>query len=289
MTHQEGRTSPEVIIGTFIIFGYPSFTLIDPGATHSLILGRLTLLANSPSSPLSGDWQLLLPSKENFKVAWVLNGCDIRVGNYCLKANLIPLEIVELDVILGMDFLEYHRAMVDCSRKIVTFRSPGMPVITFYRERDNLSSCLILALTAEKLLRKNCQAFLAHVVNTKVGKLSISDIPVVEEFSDVFPDDIPSLPPMREIDFTIDLLPGTTPISQTPYQMAPAELQELKTQLQELVDKGFVRPSTSPWDAPFLFVKKKDGTLTLCIDYKKLNQVTIKNKYPLPCIDDLFD
>lgn len=118
--------------------------------------------------------------------------------------------------------------------------------------------------------------------------MNIDDIPVLEDFSDVFSDDVPSLPLVREIDFTIDLLPGTALISQAPYRMAPAKLQELKTQLQELVDKGFVRPSTSPWGAPVLFVKK-DGTLRLCIDYRKLNQVTIKNKYPLPHIGDLFD
>ena len=112
---------------------------------------------------------------------------------------------------------------------------------------------------------------------------------VVDEFADVFPEELPGLPPRREIDFTIDLQAGTSPISMAPHRMAPAELRELKTQLQELLDRGFIRPSTSPWGAPALFVKKKDGTLRLCIDYRKLNQVTIKNRYPLPRIDDLFD
>ncbi|KAL0546312.1 hypothetical protein IC582_016219 [Cucumis melo] len=97
------------------------------------------------------------------------------------------------------------------------------------------------------------------------------------------------LPPDREIEFTIELLPGTAPISQAPYRMAPSELKELKMQLQELVDKGYIRPSVSSWGAPVLFVKKKDGTLRLCIDYRQLNKVTIRNKYPLPRIDDLFD
>ncbi|KAL0560988.1 hypothetical protein IC582_001406 [Cucumis melo] len=109
------------------------------------------------------------------------------------------------------------------------------------------------------------------------------------EFLDVFPDDLSSLPPDRDIEFTIELLPGTTPISQAPYRMAPSELKELKMQLQELVDKGCIRPSVSSWGAPVLFVKKKNGTLRLCIDYRQLNKVTIHNKYPLPRIDDLFD
>ena len=97
---------------------------------------------------------------------------------------------------------------------------------------------------------------------------------MINEYQDVFPEELPRLPPEREVDFSIDLLPGTAPIFQAPYRMAPVGLKELKTQLQELVDKGFIRPSTSPWGAPVLFVKKKDGTLRLCIDYRKLNRVT---------------
>ena len=112
---------------------------------------------------------------------------------------------------------------------------------------------------------------------------------MVREFGDVFPKELPGLPPEREIEFSVELLPGTSPISIAPYRMAPTELKELKAQLQDLLDKGFIRPSTSPWGAPVLFVKKKDGTLRLCIDYRQLNKVTIKNKYPLLMIDDLFD
>ena len=111
----------------------------------------------------------------------------------------------------------------------------------------------------------------------------------MNEFQDVFLVELPGLPPDRDVEFTIKLLPGTTPISVTPYRMAPTELRELKTHLQELLEKGYIRLSISPWGAPILFVKKKDGTLRLCIDYRQLNRVTIKNKYPLPRVDDLFD
>ena len=114
-------------------------------------------------------------------------------------------------------------------------------------------------------------------------------MPVVCEYPDVFPEELPGLPHVREVEFGIELVPGTTPISIAPYRMAPTELKELKAQLQELTDRGFARPSFSPWGAPVLFVKKKDGTMRLCIDYRQLNKVTIKNKYPLPRIDDLFD
>ena len=112
---------------------------------------------------------------------------------------------------------------------------------------------------------------------------------VVCEYEDVFPEELPGLPPPREVDFRIELHPGTSPISMTPHRMASVELQELKVQIQELLGKGFIRPSTSPWGAPVLFAKKKDKALRLCIDYRQLNRVTIKNWYPLPRIDDLFD
>jgi hypothetical protein len=112
---------------------------------------------------------------------------------------------------------------------------------------------------------------------------------VVCEYPDVFPDELPGMPPDRDIEFAIELQPGTAPISKRPYRMPPAELAELKKQLQELLDKGFIRPSTSPWGCPALFVKKKDESLRLCVDYCPLNAVTIKNKYPLPRIDVLFD
>ena len=112
----------------------------------------------------------------------------------------------------------------------------------------------------------------------------IRDIPVVREF----PEDLPSLPPDRDVQFSIELQPGTAPISRRAYRMPPKELAELKTQLRELIEKGFIRPSSSPWGCPAIFVKKKDETLRLCVDYRPLNEVTIKNKYPLPRIDLLF-
>jgi hypothetical protein len=117
----------------------------------------------------------------------------------------------------------------------------------------------------------------------------LKKIPVVCEYVDVFPDELPGMPPDRDIKFAIELQPGTTPISKRPYRMSPAELAELKKQLQEFLDKGFIRPSTSPWGCPALFVKKKDESFRLCIDYRPLNVVTIKNKYPLPHIDVFFD
>ena len=112
---------------------------------------------------------------------------------------------------------------------------------------------------------------------------------MVNEYPDVFPDEVPGLPPSRDVDFSIDLIPGAGQVSMAPYRMAPAELAELKKQIEDLLEKKFIRPSTSPWGALVLLVKKKDGSSRLCVDYRQLNKLTIKNKYPLPRIDDLLD
>ena len=121
------------------------------------------------------------------------------------------------------------------------------------------------------------------------ARLTVEKIRIVREFPDVFPEELPGLPPVREVEFGIEVIPGTNPISKQPYRMAPIEMEELKAQVDEMESKGFIRSSVSPWGAPVLFVKKKDGSLRLCIDYRELNSVTIKNKYPLPRIDDMFD
>jgi hypothetical protein len=126
----------------------------------------------------------------------------------------------------------------------------------------------------------------------KVNQLDASqgsEVPVVIEFPDVFLEELPGMPPDRDIEFVIELKPGTAPIYKTPYRMATPELAELKEHVKELLEKGFTCPSSSPWGAPVIFVPKKDGTQRLCVDYRALNEVTVKNKYPLPRIDDMFD
>ncbi|GKE59557.1 putative reverse transcriptase domain-containing protein, partial [Tanacetum coccineum] len=117
----------------------------------------------------------------------------------------------------------------------------------------------------------------------------LEDVPIVRDFPEVFPEDLPGLPPVRPVEFQIELIPRAAPVARAPYRLAPSEIKELSEQLQELSDKGFIRPSSSPWGAPVLFVKKKDGSFRMCIDYRELNKLTVKNRYPLPRIDDLFD
>ena len=215
--------------------------------------------------------------------------CPIKLREYEFLGDLIKLSFREFDLILGMDWLSRHQAIVDCRMKRVTLRTPNDDEVIFIGERSNHLSYVIFAATARKMVRKGCEAYLAYVIDTVKARPSVSDIPTVSDFPDVFPEEFLGLSPQREIEFAIDVVPSATPASITPYRMAPVELKELNLQLQELLEKGFIRSSVSPWGAPVLFVKKKDGTLRLCIDYRQLNKLIVKNKYLLPIIDVLFD
>jgi hypothetical protein len=175
-----------------------------------------------------------------------------------------------------MDWLSYHHILLDCARKLVIFPDPGLAkLLTAYEVKVSL-----------KDRNQECTALASSAVTS--GR-RIEEITIVREFVDVFPADVPGLPPIRETEFSIDLHPGTSPITSSPYRMSPSELVELKRQVDELMSKKFIRPSVSPWGAPVLLVKKKDGSSRLCVDYRQLNKVTIKNRYPLPRIDDLMD
>ncbi|KAL5563636.1 hypothetical protein UlMin_033383 [Ulmus minor] len=189
-----------------------------------------------------------------------------------------------------MDFLSKYNATIECRHRRVVFRPNKDDEFSYTGEGRQSQKMIISSMRARRMLSSGCQGFLATVVDTtRVEKSGPEGIAVVREFTDVFPEELPGLPPDREVSFEIDLIPGSAPVSKAPYRMAPEELKELQVQLQELLDKGFIRPSHSPWGAPVLFVKKKDGSLRMCIDYRELNKLTIKNKYPLPRIDDLFD
>ncbi len=178
---------------------------------------------------------------------------------------------------------------MDCHLNRITFKTPSNEGIIVVGERTDYLSNVISATTARRLIRKGCEAYLAHVVDTRKARPDLNDIPIVCDFPNFVLKELPGLPPEREVDFAIEVKPGTTPVSIALYRMAPIELKELKIHLQELLDKGFICPSVSPWGALELFVKKKDGTLRLCMDYRQLNKVTVKNRYPLSKIDDLFD
>ncbi|GJY42181.1 putative reverse transcriptase domain-containing protein [Tanacetum coccineum] len=198
--------------------------------------------------------------------------------------------------IIGHDGCQNRSVVIDCAKKIVRIPSESEILIVRgdgcsegHRTRLNVISCT----KVQKYLLKGSHVFLAHVttkeIEDKSEKKRLEDVPIVKDFPEVFPEDLPGLPPTRQVEFQIDLVPGAAPVARAPYRLAPSEMKELSEQLKELSDKGFIRPSSSPWGAPVLFVKKKDGSFRMCIDYRELNKLTVKNRYPLPRIDDLFD
>ncbi|GKD65567.1 putative reverse transcriptase domain-containing protein [Tanacetum coccineum] len=208
----------------------------------------------------------------------------------------MPVELGSFDVIISMDWLANHHTMIACDEKVV--RIPfGDEVLIVQGDRcgrgKNLKLSIISCIKTQKCIEKGCPIFLAQVTKKEIEDKSkekrLEDVPMVRDFLEVFLEDLPGLPPTRQVEFQIDLVPGAAPVARAPYRLAPSKLQELSTQLQELSDKGFIRPSSSPWGAPVLFVKKKDGSFQMCIEYRELNKLTMKNRYPLPRIDDLFD
>ena len=215
--------------------------------------------------------------------------CPLMVHDREFSVDIIALPFHEFDLILGMDWLSKHRAIVDCDKKIVLLKCLDLSEVTIQGIRAESIPKVISAMKARRFLRKGCEAFFSLILDSKREEVNLENIHVIREFPDVFPKELPGIPPEREVDLSIEVVQGTTPISRTPYCMAPTELKESKTQLQEILDKGFIQPSVSPWGAPVLFVKKKDDTLWMCIDYRQINKVIVKNKNPLPRIEDLFD
>jgi hypothetical protein len=188
-----------------------------------------------------------------------------------------------------MDWLESHEAILNCKMKRLSLVDDEGQRRVIVGRNQGVSLRFVSSLQLWKSIRKGCKLYAILALSEKGVAEGLEHLPVVKEFADVFPEELPGMPPERELEFTIDLKPGTEPIARTPYRMSTPELQELKMKLKELLDLGLIHPSVSPWGAPIIFIRKKDGSWRLCIDYRQLNKATIKNQYPLPRIDDLFD
>ncbi|KAI5338241.1 hypothetical protein L3X38_017512 [Prunus dulcis] len=247
MTQHEAYATPDVITGMIPIFGYLARVLIDPGATHSFVAHNFLPYISIKPTPMTGSFSISLPTGKVLYADRVFKNCFVQVDDAWLEANLIPLDLMDLDIILGMDWLEKHHASVDCFRKEVTLRTPWQPKVTFRGERRVLPTCLISAITAKKLLKKGCEWYLAHIIDTRDITLNLEDIPVVCDFPDVFPDDLPGV--------------SGSWVHQTHCFT---------------VECTCVVHEEERWDH-------------LSIEHRQFNKVTIRNRYPLPRIDDLFD
>ena len=273
-----------------MVSGTPAVVLFDSGATLSFVNPVVASRFVGTLVTRDIDISVLTPGGQTLKAEKVLLDVPIVLLHATLLANLVVMPLEGFEVILGMDWLSRHRAWLDCARGRVFFEDDHRGVLAYYGIKPSVSATFVTAMRAERALVDG-EVYLVSLtyIGEETGKeLRMEDIPVVQEFKDVFRA-LTELPPPRSNPFTINLELSAAPIAKAPYRMAPAELAELKKQLEDLLDKGFIRPSSSPWGAPVLFVKKKDGSMRLCIHYRGINNVTIKDKYPLPRIDELLD
>nr|GEU28824.1 putative reverse transcriptase domain-containing protein [Tanacetum cinerariifolium] len=257
-----------VVTSTFLLNNHYAYILFDTGADRSFISTAFSFLIDIVPTPLGNSYDVELADGKIVRVDTIMRGCTLNFLNNPFNVDLMPIELGNIDVIIGMDCLrsndgkESRLTIISCSK-------------------------------AQEYTAKGCQIFLAQISAKKEEDKSegkqLKDVPIVRDFPEVFLEDLPGLPPARLVEFQINLIPGDAPVAQAPYRLAPSKMKELSKQLQELFDKGFIRPSSSPGGAPVLFIKKKDGSLRMCIDYCELNKLTIKNRYPLLRIDDLFD
>jgi hypothetical protein len=254
-----------VMTGIFFVLNYPNVILFYSSASHSFISAKFSAKCQLPFHHTNGGIMIATPGGR-VATYQINKHVPIRLGSFIFKTTLLIMGLESVDIILGTNLLSRHHAVIDVATRAIEIHSPTDGEITLYLPDQGCTRSFAFALIESPVER----------------------IPVVCEYPDVFPDELPGMPPYRDLEFAIELQPETAPISKRPYRMPPAELAELKKQLQELLDKGFIRPSTSPWGCPAMFVKK-DESLRLCVDYRPLNAVTIKNKYPLPRIDVLFD
>ncbi|GJQ90402.1 putative reverse transcriptase domain-containing protein [Tanacetum coccineum] len=247
-----------VITGTFLLNNHYASILFDTGADRSFISTAFSSLIDIVPTSLDNSYDVELADGKIVRIDTIIRGCTLNFLDHPFNIDLMPVELGSFNVIIGMDWLRRCHAVIVCDEKLV--RVPyGNETLTF---RGNESSngresrlTVISCSKAQEYMAKGCQVFLQH----------------------------------EPWNSQIDLIPGAAPVARAPYRLAPSEMKELSEQLQELSDKGFIRPSSSPWGAPVLFVKKKDGSFRMCIDYRELNKLTVKNRYPLPRIDDLFN
>nr|GEZ52657.1 putative reverse transcriptase domain-containing protein [Tanacetum cinerariifolium] len=229
-----GNPDSNVVTGTFLLNNRYASILFDTGADRSFVSTAFSSLINIIPTPLDNHYDVELADGKIVGINTIIRGCTLNFFNHPFTIDLMPVELVCFDAIIGMDWLRRHHDVILCDEKLIS----------------------------------------ATKEDDKPEGKQVKDVPIVQDFPEVFPENLLGLPPARPVEFQIDLIPGAAPVARAPYRLASSEMKELSEQLQELFDKGFIRPSSSPWEAPVLFVKKKDGSFKMCIDYIELNKLT---------------
>ncbi|GJY43757.1 putative reverse transcriptase domain-containing protein [Tanacetum coccineum] len=265
---EEACQDPNIMTGTFTLNNHFATTLFDSGADYSFISTTFIPLLGIEPNELCFRYEIKIASGQLVEIDKVINRCKLEIKGHVFDIDLIPFWHGSFEVIIGMDWLSNHKAEIICH---------GIVMIPLLDGK-------VLRVLGEKL-----KEMMRQLKSDKAKEKEHEEIVVVRDFPEVFLDDLSGLPLIREIEFRIELIPEAVPIAKSPYHLTPSELEELSRQLKQLQEQGFIRPSSLPWGAPVLFVKKKDGSFRMCIDYKELNKLTVKNSYPLLRIDDLFD
>jgi hypothetical protein len=264
MTGVEAQQAQDVVLGMFLASSHPTTVLFNSGASHSFT-SSFVVKHNLPIAKMKHTMLVSSPRGE-MRTKFICSAISICIKGVDFPSNLILLDSKGIDIILGMDWLSNYDGVIQCAKKAVRLTKKDGTIVEFVA---------------------TVQADQANMLS-QMKVIALEEILVVQEYLDVFPEELLGMPPDRDIEFLIELLPGTPAISKRPYRMPVKELVELKKQLAKLHAKGFICPSSSPWGAPVLFVEKKDGTQWKCVDYRSLNEDTIKNKYPHLWIEDLF-
>ncbi|GKA42494.1 putative reverse transcriptase domain-containing protein [Tanacetum coccineum] len=249
-----------VVTSTFLLNNRYAFVLFDSGSDRSFVDTRFSSMLDIDLVKIGASYEVELADGRVVSMNIVLKWCTLNLVNHLFEIDLMPIELGTFDVIIGMDYLVKHDAIIICGKKVVCIPY-GNKMLIVKSDKGVSRLKVISCIKARKYVEQGCHLFLAHVTENKSNEKRMEDVPVIHDFPEVFLEELPGPPPPRQ----------------------------LSVQLQELLEKRFICPSSSPWGAPVLFVKKKDGSFRMCIDYRKLNKLTVKNRYPLLRIEDLFD
>ncbi|GJS81476.1 putative reverse transcriptase domain-containing protein [Tanacetum coccineum] len=266
-----GANPDNVVAGTFLLNNRYAYILFDTGADRSFVSTAFSSQIDITPSTLDHYYDVELADGRIIRLNTILSGCTLNFLNHPFNINLMPVELGSFDAIIGMDWLAKYQAVIVCAEKIVRIPCGNKTLIIHGdgSNQGNVTRLNIISCTkTQKYMQKGFPIFLAHVTAKE---------------------DLPGLPPTRQVEFQIDLVPGAAPVARAPYRLAPSKMKELSKQLKELSDKGNIRRHSTRLLSSVLFVKKKDGSFRMCIDYRELNKLTVKNRYPLPRINDLFD
>nr|GEW41990.1 putative reverse transcriptase domain-containing protein [Tanacetum cinerariifolium] len=275
-TNDVMKTS-DVVSGTFLINNIYANVLFDSDANRSFVSASFCHYLNNDACRLDRAFIVETTNGEEVKIFEIFEDCLINIDGNKFLIRLMPMHLGGFDVVLGMDWLSDNNAEIVCNKKMGKILSPSEETIYVYRDKKENELGIILIMKANKYIKKGCVAYLAYTIDAQAEN-QVVDVPIVREYLDVYPDYLPGISPDLQVEFRIDLVPGAAPIAKTSYRLAPTDMQELMKQLQELLDKGFIRLISSSWRAPILFVKKKDGSMRMCVDYRELNKVTVKNR-----------